>query len=401
MFRDRFLRQFREEDAETFLLASGKLQLLCYKAEIEAALRTPALAGIQLLGANDFPGQGTALIGWLNAFYEAKPYVDFAFLHRFLAPTVILGRTSAFVYDVSETMRWEFELAHFGSLDVLNATLEWKVEQATTGRILLSGEIPVTRAASGKVSHIGNLAVDLKHLAAPSKYTLRVQLGTAANEWSFWVYDSATSALETGSVNVMQQWSPEAFAAAIEAGQDVMLLAGDQIENGKDVVQYFRPAFWNTSWFQMAPPHTLGLSIDSLHPVFAEFPTDFHSDFQWWELVQGQPVANLECFPESLQPMVRPIDTWFINRRLGLLFEFRVGTSRVLFCTAAILKDGAGPAAGQLYRSVLNYMQGAQFDPQVQVTFEVVSELFEQKRRKVYEVMTDEKPEELIPEIES
>ena len=62
--------------ADSFLLASGKLQTLCYKADIEAALRTPKFGGFQLLGLNDFPGQGTALVGSLDVFWEEKGYVS-------------------------------------------------------------------------------------------------------------------------------------------------------------------------------------------------------------------------------------------------------------------------------------------------------------------------------------
>jgi hypothetical protein len=61
--------------ADSFLLASGKLQTLCYKADIEAALRTKDFAGFQLLDLHDFPGQGTALIGVLDPFWEEKGYV--------------------------------------------------------------------------------------------------------------------------------------------------------------------------------------------------------------------------------------------------------------------------------------------------------------------------------------
>ncbi|MGH7978880.1 MAG: sugar-binding domain-containing protein, partial [Limisphaerales bacterium] len=61
--------------ARKFVLASGKLQVLCYKEEIESALRTPGMGGFELLGLTDFPGQGTALVGVLNPFWETKGYV--------------------------------------------------------------------------------------------------------------------------------------------------------------------------------------------------------------------------------------------------------------------------------------------------------------------------------------
>lgn len=54
--------------------ATGELSNLCYREEVEAALRTERYSGISLLGIQDFPGQGTALVGMLNAHLQPKPY---------------------------------------------------------------------------------------------------------------------------------------------------------------------------------------------------------------------------------------------------------------------------------------------------------------------------------------
>lgn len=54
--------------------ATGELSLLCYREEIEAALRTEGFSGISLLGLQDFPGQGTALVGMLSSHLRPKPY---------------------------------------------------------------------------------------------------------------------------------------------------------------------------------------------------------------------------------------------------------------------------------------------------------------------------------------
>jgi hypothetical protein len=75
IFRDKLKKNDMGNLADSFLLASGKLQALCYKADIEAALRTPGFGGFQLLDLHDFPGQGTALVGVLNAFWKDKGYI--------------------------------------------------------------------------------------------------------------------------------------------------------------------------------------------------------------------------------------------------------------------------------------------------------------------------------------
>ncbi len=379
MFRDRFLKNFPIEVAEKFLVASGKLQVLCYKAEIEAALRTSDLAGIQLLGANDFPGQGTALIGWLNAFYEPKRYVNFQVLKRFLAPTVVLARTSKFVYQSTETAEWILEIAHFGATDLLDQPLDWRLNACESGQLIEEGSLKISKIRTGQVSLLTMINVQLDLVKTASKCVLNVSVGDFSNEWNFWVFPDAPEVKMESNTVVIAESSNEVMDA-IENEKDILILAGPELQNGRDIVQYFRPAFWNTSWFQMAPPHTLGLCIDDEHPVFCDFPTDFHSDYQWWELVQNQPVANLENFPESLTPIVRPIDTWFINRRLGMLFEFRIVESRVVCCTADLHSACSDVVSKNLFRSILSYMKGEEFEPTVEVSREAVFELFEKKK---------------------
>ena len=89
--------------AEDFLMASGKLQALCYKADIEAALRTPGFAGFHLLQLHDFPGQGTALVGILNPFFESKGYITPEEFRMFCNQTVPLARMKKLIYRNNES----------------------------------------------------------------------------------------------------------------------------------------------------------------------------------------------------------------------------------------------------------------------------------------------------------
>src|SRR5665647_1177868 len=97
--------------ADSFLLASGKLQVLCYKADIEAAFRTPGFAGFQLLDLHDFPGQGTALVGVLDPFWEEKGYISPAEYSRFCNTTVPLARLKKMIFTEGETMISDIEVA--------------------------------------------------------------------------------------------------------------------------------------------------------------------------------------------------------------------------------------------------------------------------------------------------
>ncbi|MNW23659.1 hypothetical protein D3C74_03660 [compost metagenome] len=59
-------------EVKKWVRGSGMLALQLYRDEIEAALRTPDLGGFQLLDLHDFPGQSTATVGILNAFWQSK-----------------------------------------------------------------------------------------------------------------------------------------------------------------------------------------------------------------------------------------------------------------------------------------------------------------------------------------
>lgn len=94
------------------MMASGKLQAICYKHEIEKTLRTPDYAGFQLLALNDYSGQGTALVGLLDVFFEEKGYINADEFRRFCSPTVPLARIPKFVYTNDETFHADIEVSH-------------------------------------------------------------------------------------------------------------------------------------------------------------------------------------------------------------------------------------------------------------------------------------------------
>ncbi|PQJ68669.1 glycoside hydrolase family 2 TIM barrel-domain containing protein, partial [Polaribacter butkevichii] len=113
--------------AKQFLMASGKLQTLCYKADIEAALRTKDMAGFQLLDLHDFPGQGTALVGVLDAFWGEKGYVSPEEFKAFSGQTVALARFPKRTFKNTDTLKVAIEVAHFGEKTLKNVTPKWSL----------------------------------------------------------------------------------------------------------------------------------------------------------------------------------------------------------------------------------------------------------------------------------
>jgi len=387
------------DEGERFLMASGKLQALAYKNEIEKALRTPGYSGYQLLSLNDYPGQGTALVGVLNAFWEEKGYITAKQFRRFSNTTVPLLRTAKFVYANDEVFEGSVEIAHYGKTELPDAKVSWKITGAGSG-VLLSGNFDPKTITIGNCIALGKISYNLKGITKAEKLNMEVSVdGTEfRNDWDFWVFPKTLPAVKS-AVYYCTELDQKA-EAILNRGGKVFLNASGKVVKGKEVVQTFLPVFWNTSWFKMRPPHTLGIFCDPKAAVFKEFPTSYHSDFQWWEIVNNSQVMNLEDFPTGFRPLVQPIDTWFLNRKLGLIFEAMVGKGKLIVSSANISADGEhGPAAKQLYYSLQKYMGSDDFNPVNSVDIAVIRDLFKTGSKLVFDTHTKDSPDELKPKV--
>jgi len=390
IFRETAGRAGLLPQAKDFLMASGKWQAACYKHDIEAALRTPRFGGFQLLDLHDFPGQGTALVGVRDAFWDAKGYVSPAEFAAFCGPVVPLARLKKMVFTTAETLEAGVELAHFGPQDFKALGLTWKLV-AADGTLVANGTLPERDLPAGDLDPVGQVRVPLDKVKAPAALTLTVGApdGRFANSWSVFVYPADGSISGTGvppvipspvpasgvspsprngvAEPVLQHSLPEALRALAEGKSVLWLPPAAQVRNdpARPLVAGFSPIFWNTAWTNWQPPHTLGILCDPKHPAFASFPTDFHSNWQWWEIQQGAQPFILTGMRE-IKPLVQVIDDWFTNRKLGYVFEAKVGAGKLVACGIDLTNGLAQrPVARQLLASLLDYMGGGQFAPQV------------------------------------
>ncbi|XWW47242.1 beta-glucuronidase [Fibrella sp. USSR17] len=381
---------------DDFLMATGKLQVLSYKTEMEMALRTPGSAGFQMLSLNDYSGQGTALVGLLDPFWDEKGYLTAPEFTRFCAPTVLLARLPKFVYQANETLQADLELFHFGKAPLTKARINWTLTDAKQA-VVASGHFDQAAIPIGSNNAIGKITVPLTGQTKAQKLTLTASLaGTSTtNDWEVWVYPTTVAEAKPTDIYFCTELDAKA-EETLKNGGKVFLQAAGKIEKGKEVVQQLAPVFWNTSWFKMRPPHTLGFLVDPKHPAFADFPTEYHSNLQWWEIVNKAQVMNLEEFPLSFRPLVQPIDTWFLNRRLGIILETRVGTGKLMLCSADLTSNPEKrPVARQLLHSLTTYMQSSRFDPKESVELSVVKKLFTTPSQDTFKAYTKDAPDEL------
>ncbi|MCY1721127.1 beta-glucuronidase [Prolixibacteraceae bacterium Z1-6] len=363
--------------ADSFLLASGKLQALCYKADIEAALRTPGFGGFQLLDLHDFPGQGTALVGVLDPFWEEKGYITPEEYSRFCNETVPLARLPKRIFKSNETISAEIEVAHFGPKELAGVTPHWKIADQL-GTVVREGNLATTNLNWGNGIKLGFVETTIPTEKA-KQFTLEVEIAGFINSWDIWVYPSEQPKLQE-EILVVQELNKKAITTLKNGGKVLLTARIGSVKNGKggEVGIGFSSIFWNTAWTGGQKPHTLGILCDPNHPALADFPTEFHSNWQWWDAMSHSNAINVEVFSNPVQPILRVIDDWVTNRQLALIFEAKVGKGK-LMVTGIDLVDNLKnrPEAQQLLYSLENYMTGEKFNPLTQLSENEIREIFE------------------------
>lgn len=379
IFRETLKDHHMDDLADAFLYASGRLQTLCYKADIEAALRTPGFAGFQLLDLHDFPGQGTALVGVLDPFWDEKGYVTGEEYSTFCNNTVPLIRFPKMVWLNNETLNVPIEIAHFGEKPLQAAHINWQISDRA-GNELAQGsftkDLPLTNCIPA-----GEIEYALSGIGEPSQLIVSVEVKetNSKNQWNIWVYPAKQEAVEQQPY--ITSTLDNQTMARLDKGENVLLLlAPGSIlpEKGGDIRVGFSSIFWNTAWTNKQPPHTLGILCDPAHPALAAFPTEGYSDYQWWDLVSNCNAMVLDDFPADYRPVVQLVDDWFTNRKLGILLEGKVGNGKLMVCSADLQKDlDKRPAARQLRQSILQYMASDRFNPSASLDPALVKALYQ------------------------
>ena len=365
-----------------WVAATGELALLCYRAEVEAVLRTPGMSGLVLLGLQDFPGQGTALVGMLNSHLRPKPY-DFARPERFAAfyrdalPLALLAR---YTWLNSETLHAEVSVANYGA-DALCGPLCWRLQGDGFDR---AGTLATKAFPSGGLTPAGTLEVPLASIRQPTRLDLTLELENTDNRYPIWVYPDepvpcpdAKLFLQGDGVVVAENLAQA--LPALAAGARVFL---DPPADAplRAVPCHFSTDFWSVGTFP-CQSGTMGQYIDAAHPVLRSeasplgrnFPTEKHTNWQWWPMA-NRPAVRL---PAGLRPIVAQLDSFTTLRPLAQLFECRVGPGRLLFSSMALRALTDYPEAQALLNAIYRYMESDQFHPDQSLAPADLEQMFE------------------------
>lgn len=348
--------------AEQFLLASGKHAANLYKEEIERALKTKGLTGFQLLDLHDFPGQGTALIGILDAFWDSKGLVTAETHRTYCGPVVPLLRFDKAIYTNGEQFKGKAEVANFSNAVLKNSYLIWAAKDAS-GKELATGNIPAQDIATGNGQELGSFTFDLQKITKATAVNIQLSInGTAyKNEWTIWVYPDKLESSITAARTL------EEALPLLKEGKNVLLNPDTAAIIG--VQGRFAPVFWSPVHFP-DQPGTMGILCDPAHPAFKNFPTDFYSNWQWWDLITSSKTMVIDPLPE-LSPLVRVIDNFFKNRKMANVIEAKVGKGKLILTSLDLTHNlDKRPAARQLRYSLETYMASKEFSPKVELSVE-------------------------------
>lgn len=360
--------------AEDYLMASGKLAAILYKEEMERAMKTPGISGYQLLDLHDFPGQGTALVGLLNAFWESKGVTTARAFRQSCAPVVPLARFPKAVYTNDEIFTADLELANYGAGPITEGELVWSLV-ADDGTVVKHGLLPVKQVKLGGGQVVGSLSCPLSSVSQAQRLKLQVALkGTDfQNSWNVWVYPAGLQ-IDYGEVVLTTTLADT--RRALEAGKRVFF--NPPYQQCVGLQGKFVPVFWSPVHFPKQAG-TMGLLLDPAHPAFLHFPTENHTDWQWWSLATQSRTWVVDSLYTQLTPLVECVDNFANNRRLTNLFETNCLNGKLIVCSMDLQHDLLDyPEKKQLLHSLITYMKSDAFAPTATLDWDEMNQLVQE-----------------------
>lgn len=395
VFRRRLAAAGMLSQADDFHKASGLWSVKLYKADIEMDLRTRNMAGFQLLDIQDYPGQGSAFVGILDAFMESKGITTPEEWRQWCSPVVPLLEVEKFCFEDGEKIQAKVKVANYGGSSLYGKKLKWKIGDA-------EGVMNIFTYDEGLID-VGVLDEEIS-ADKPTKLnvSLNIEETEARNSYEFWVYPK--KALEKKGVIIAKDLN-EKVVKVLEHGGKVLWMptasshfvaADDTLLQADNATPYtvgglFQTDYWNYRMFKTicennkkkVSPGTLGILTNPEHPIFKGFPTEMHTNWQWFPVIKESHPLVLDNFAKDYRPIVQVIDNIERNHKLGLVMEWKVGAGKLLVCMSDLVKAAKYPEGKAFYQSVIDYMRSADFNPSAEITVDELKKKLAEKPRQV------------------
>lgn len=379
IFRDRLKENHLSSQAKTFHQATGHFSIECYKADMEYAFRTPGFGGFQLLDLQDYPGQGSALVGILDAFMDSKGIVAPETFYGFCAPLVPLALMKDYCWLNTQPLHIDIALSNYVEGD-WNEPVRWSLV-SDNGAWKREGQLSAS-VPQGEVGRVGSIELSLSAIKEARRLTLTLFTGEYRNYYHLWVYPDESAESEV-SVYVTSRLDGD-LKKKLENGASVLFIPEHDSILVQSVSGMFTPDYWNFSMFKTISENagkevssgTLSILTDPMHPLLKYFPTENHSDWQWWSITRNSRPMILNATRGEYRPLIQVVDNIERNHKLGLVFEFAVGKGKLLVCMTNLRAIADMPEGRQFRTSLLRYVKSDAFRPVEQLTWEELNALF-------------------------
>ena len=378
LFRKRLAAAGMLSQVDDFHKASGLWSVKLYKADIEMDLRTRNMAGYQLLDIQDYPGQGSAFVGILDAFMQSKGITTPQEWRQWCAPVVPLLVVDRFCFESGDSLKAKIQIANYGGSSLEGKKVRWKIGNE-------EGVMGITKSDEGLLD-VGELTkVVLVDKPSKMDVTLQIEGTDAHNSYELWWYPK--NVVNKKGIIVTNNLTAD-VAKQLEKGAKVLWMP-DSLPH--TVGGLFLTDYWNYRMFKTIcdnnkkepSPGTLGILTTPNHPVFRNFPTEMHTNWQWFPVIKESHPLVLDNFAKDYKPIVQVIDNVERNHKLGLVMEWRVGKGKLLVCMSNLEKASQYPEGRAFYESVLDYMRSGDFSPSAEITVESLQKTLAEKPREI------------------
>ena len=308
---------------EAFFRQTGHLAVDCYKREIETLLRSREVSGFQLLDLQDYTGQGTALVGVLNAMMENKGLISAEEWREFCAGTVALGEFASFTGMMGEDIRFDVQISE------CNPEKQHTCIRCT----LMDGERELYACDVTPGARQGRLT-DAVSVTFPAEcyrdamqeritgltVVLTLEDGTR-NHYPIWLIPQVDIRITREGIE--KDGRMVAFVSAEEKADGAAIVVPSA--EGQLPAEYCTD-FWCYPMFRSisesmgkpVPVGTMGLSIDTASPLLKRFAQEDYTTPVWYAILQ---TAHVQRLPADIHPAVQMIDNTERCARLGILYQ--------------------------------------------------------------------------------
>lgn len=308
---------------EAFFRQTGHLAVDCYKREIETLLRSREVSGFQLLDLQDYTGQGTALVGVLNAMMENKGLISAEEWREFCAGTVVLGEFASFTGMMGEDIRFDVQISE----------CDPEKQHTCIRCTLMDGERELYACDVTPGARQGRLT-DAVSVTFPAEcyrdamqeritgltVVLTLEDGTR-NHYPIWLIPPIDICITREGIE--KDGRMVAFVSAEEKADGAAIVVPSA--EGQLPAEYCTD-FWCYPMFRSisesmgkpVPVGTMGLSIDTASPLLKRFAQEDYTTPAWYAILQ---TAHVQRLPADIHPAVQMIDNTERCARLGILYQ--------------------------------------------------------------------------------